>query len=73
MSPSKPKTSPRSAKRATRAPASRPSDPFATLDAWADAFQGVIVDERLHRAIGCFIVAATERRSLLDPFKVPLA
>ncbi|WP_168708927.1 hypothetical protein [Metallibacterium scheffleri] len=48
-------------------------DDLAALDAWADAFQGVRFDEALHKVIGLFIVSATERRSLLDPFQVPFA
>lgn len=76
---SRPKSASTTKKRAALSAASTPAlaaekvDDLAALDAWADAFQGVRFDEALHKVIGRFIVSATERRSLLDPFQVPFA
>ena len=73
----RPKSAPTPKKRtvlsAAPVPATEIADDLAALDAWADAFHGVRFDETLHTAIGRFIVSATERHSLLDPFQVPFA
>ncbi len=63
----------RAAPNAAPAPSAALTDELAALDVWADAFHGVTFDETLHRTIARFIVSATERHSLLDPFQVPFA
>ena len=63
----------RAAPHAAPAPSAPVADELAALDAWADAFHSVNFDEPLHAAVGRFIVSATERHSLLDPFMIPFA